>query len=228
MISNPDKLCTAIGYCFKDPGLLRQALTHRSAGASNNERLEFLGDAFLGAIVAEMLYERFPGAREGRLSRLRATLVQKDSLAELARQFGLGEYLTLGSGELKTGGHSRNSTLADAMEAILGAVYLDGGYAEVLAVVRRMYTERMELLPDEGDEKDPKTRLQELLQGRRKPLPRYQVVSVSGDPHRQVFEVECSACGLNDTVRGSGSSRRRAEQDAASRALDALMSVSSS
>ena len=223
MIASEDVLLRKLDYCFRDLGLLLAALTHRSAGGANNERLEFLGDAVLGLVIAEALYSRYPDASEGELSRLRAALVRKQTLAELARDLELGEYLRLGSGELKSGGFRRDSILADALEAIFGAVYLDGGFEVCRDLIRMLYADRLESLPDDaGMLKDPKTRLQEQLQGRGLDLPTYNILTVYGEAHAQTFEVECCVAALDLCVRGRGSSRRRAEQQAAQAMLGQL------
>jgi ribonuclease-3 len=215
-----------LGYAFKDVTLLETALTHRSKGAGNNERLEFLGDAVLGFVVAEILYSRFERATEGQLSRFRASLVKKDTLAGLAREFSLGDYLILGSGELKSGGYRRDSILADAMEAVMGAMYLDGGIDGIQWLIRESLNDRIEKLSlVSGDIKDPKTSLQEYLQGKHLPLPEYTVVATLGDEHHQSFEVVCNVTGLKEPVKGTGTSRRRAEQAAARKALEHLKTV---
>jgi ribonuclease-3 len=222
--SAPDGLSRALGYRFDDPQLLQAAVTHRSAGSHNNERLEFLGDAVLGYIVAEWLFEQFPKATEGQLSRLRASLVKRATLAEIARQLNLGDYLLLGSGELKSGGFRRDSILADAMEAILGAIVLDSdnGLEQCRACIRRLFASKVgELSPGE-ELKDPKTRLQELLQSRKLDLPVYDVVEVTGKAHHQRFAVECRVEAMQQCARGEGGSRRRAEQAAAKAMLDQL------
>jgi len=219
-----DGLSRALGYRFGDPQLLQAAVTHRSAGSNNNERLEFLGDAVLGYIVAEWLFEQFPKASEGQLSRLRASLVKRATLAEIARQLNLGDYLLLGSGELKSGGFRRDSILADAMEAILGAIVLDSdnGLEQCRACIHRLFASKVgELSPGE-ELKDPKTRLQELLQSRKLDLPAYDVVEVTGKAHHQRFAVECRVEAMQQCARGEGSSRRRAEQAAAEAMLDQL------
>ena len=203
--------------------LFEAAFTHRSApGRINNERLEFLGDAVLNLLAAELLYQRFPAASEGDLSRLRARLVSTAPLAEAAQSLGLGDELRLGSGELKTGGFRRESILADALEALIGAVYLDAGLEAARAVVARFCEPLIDTLPPPEDLKDPKTRLQELLQGRGLALPEYRVEQVSGEPHLQHFSVRCEVPELHIATAGKGSSRRRAEQDAAQRVLDSL------
>lgn len=217
-----NELQKKLAYNFKDESLLQLALTHRSKGSANNERLEFLGDAILGFVVADMLYHHFDKSQEGRLSRLRATLVRKETLAELARDFSLGDYLLLGSGELKSGGFRRDSILADAMEAILGAIYLDGGLEVARQLLEHNLRPRLDSLSAEKELKDPKTRLQEYLQRHQLPLPEYEVIATHGDEHDQQFEVQCLVSCLQEPVAGSGSSRRRAEQDAAQRALDSL------
>lgn len=211
----------ALGYQYQDMNWLFLALTHRSvSGNHNNERLEFLGDSILNFLIADWLYERFPAEKEGRLSRLRATLVKQDTLAELAREFKLGDYLLLGPGELKSGGFRRDSILADAVEAILGAIYRDCGDMRVCeGLIRRWYGNRIEDLADETVIKDSKSRLQELLQSRRLELPIYTVVSIEGEAHNQHFTVECQVPCLTEVTVGDGPSRRHAEQDAAAAAL---------
>ncbi len=222
MKPDTDKLCRQLDYHFADPHLLQQALTHRSAGGLNNERLEYLGDAVLGFVVADALYHYFPEASEGQLSRLRASLVKRDTLAKIAREFDLGAFLNLGPGELRSGGHARASILADGVEAIFAAIYLDGGYQTVREVILSVFTSRIEKLNLSDHQKDPKTRLQELLQAKRLGLPSYEVVGISGDPHQQTFRVLCKVEELQSEMEGSGSSRRKAEQDAAARLLSTL------
>lgn len=214
-------LSRQIGYSFINGELLEAALTHRSAGSVNNERLEFLGDAILSFTVAAELYRRFPKASEGELSRLRATLVRGETLAQLARELKLGDYLKLGSGELKSGGHSRDSTLADALEALMGALYLDGDLEACQTFILTLYQELLAALSPASHLKDPKTRLQEYLQSRKLPPPVYSVLTVSGDGHAQIFNIECVVHGVC-TTRGAGSSRRRAEQEAAQQALHVI------
>ncbi|MCE8001522.1 ribonuclease III [Billgrantia ethanolica] len=208
-----------IGHAFSDITLLELAMTHRSFGGQNNERLEFLGDSIVNFVIAEALYERFPQAREGQLSRLRARLVRGQTLAELAREMSFGECLRLGSGEMKSGGHRRDSILADAVEAVLGAIYLDAGMDVARTRVLAWYAERLESIDLQDTQKDPKTRLQEFLQSRQSPLPRYDVVSVEGEAHDQTFTVECHVELLATHTLGTGSSRRHAEQQAAELAL---------
>ncbi|MFA5530500.1 MAG: ribonuclease III [Thiohalomonadaceae bacterium] len=217
-----DRLSRALGYHFSTPDLLRSALTHRSFGSKHNERLEFLGDAVLSFIVSSELYARFPALDEGRLSRLRASLVKGDTLAELARSLELGDYLQLGSGELKSGGFRRASILADAMEAVIGAVYLDGGIDAAHHLVLALYGDNLDNVSPGANLKDPKTRLQEHLQSRRLPLPHYEVVSVTGEAHDQTFVVHCFVHSLPEPTEGTGASRRRAEQAAAEAALNLL------
>jgi ribonuclease-3 len=204
------------------PDLLTLALTHRSAGRANNERLEFLGDAALGLVMAEALWARFPEADEGELSRRRAALVNKDSLAALAREVRLGDYLHLGPGELRTGGHARDSILADALEAVIGAVYLDLGLEQAREMLLRLFAGRLERVAREEAIKDPKTRLQEWLQARRRPVPEYHVADLSGAAHDQHFVVVCRLPDTAAEARGEGTSRRRAEQAAAARMLAEL------
>lgn len=214
-----------LGRAPRRPQLFHLALTHRSATDDNNERLEFLGDAVLGLIVAEELYRRFPDADEGGLSRLRSRLVSAGPLAQIGTGIGIGAVLRLGSGELRTGGFRRESILADATEALFGAVYLDGGLEEVRSLVLRLYARMLaELQPDE-DLKDSKTRLQELLQGRGEALPAYVLEAATGEPHEQTFSVRCIVqVGEAPPIQavGSGSSRRRAEQQAAAGVLRQL------
>jgi ribonuclease-3 len=208
------------------PQALRLALTHRSAGRENNERLEFLGDAALGLIIAEALWQRFPTADEGELSRRRASLVNRDSLARVARGLKLGDYLHLGPGELRTGGHARDSILADALEAIIGAVYSDLGFEAARSMVLRLFAGRLEQHPSSAALKDPKTRLQEWLQARRRPVPEYAVTEVTGAAHDQQFKVLCRLIDDGVEVLGEGSSRRRAEQAAAESLLQRLLTSS--
>ncbi|HTP63063.1 MAG TPA: ribonuclease III [Burkholderiales bacterium] len=208
-----------IGHRFRNPSLLAQALTHRSFGSPHNERLEFLGDGVIGCVIAEELYTRFPDIAEGELSRLRASLVREAALAAVARAIGLSGFLRLGEGEVSSGGADRPSILADALEATFGAVFLDGGYESVRAAVRATFGDSLEKLDPREPAKDAKTVLQELLQGRRQKLPEYRLVATAGAAHKQVFEVECSAAGLGLRASGSGSSRRSAEQQAATNLL---------
>lgn len=216
------KLCNQLGYSFNDIEHLQLALTHRSFGGSNNERLEFLGDSIVNFVIAEALYHQFTAAREGQLSRLRARLVKGVTLAELAREFELGDYLQLGSGELKSGGFRRDSILADAMEAVIGAIYIDGGMEICRERILTWYAERLSNLDLSDTQKDPKTLLQEYLQSRQQALPKYEVISVEGDAHDQTFTVECEIESLSSRPVGIGSSRRNAEQQAAKKALQAL------
>ena len=214
-----DWLRERLSYEPLDPALFEAALTHRSASGPNNERLEFLGDAVLNLVAADRLYRRYPVASEGDLSRLRARVVSAEPLAGIAQEIGLGDALQLGSGELKTGGFRRQSILADALEALIGAVYLDRGMEPVRQLVERLLESRIAAAPDPSDLKDPKTRLQEWLQARSLPLPGYVVESIGGQPHEQHFEVRCEVPSLGAAATGSGSSRRRAEQDAAQQLL---------
>lgn len=215
-----DWLQHRLGCSFIDPGLLRQALTHRSAGSDNNERLEYLGDAVLSFVVAELLFHAHPEASEGELSRYRASLVSGDALGAIALELGLGEHLRLGEGELKSGGKRRASILADALEALIGAVYLDQGLAAASALAARVLQQRLEELPGASDLKDAKTRLQEWLQGRGLNLPEYKVLEITGEPHEQHFRVRCDVGELAIAAEAGGSSRRRAEQEAAAMVLD--------
>ncbi|HHC7365328.1 TPA: ribonuclease III [Vibrio parahaemolyticus] len=222
MNSPIDKLERKLGYQFKDAGLINLALTHRSANSKHNERLEFLGDSILSFVIADDLYHRFPKVNEGDMSRMRATLVRGHTLAELGREFDLGDYLKLGPGELKSGGFRRDSILADAVEAIIGAIYLDSDIEKVRSIVLSWYNSRLEAIKPGVSQKDPKTRLQEFLQGRRKPLPVYTVTNIKGEAHNQEFTVECEVAGVNKPVIGKGTSRRKAEQAAAETALEQL------
>lgn len=217
-----DALQRRIGYHFNELGHLRLAMTHRSHGSQNNERLEFLGDAILNMVIAQYLYHHFPAAREGQLSRLRARMVKGVTLAEIALEFDLGEHLLLGSGELKSGGFRRESILADAVESIIGAIYLDRGFDASRERILAWFAPRLQRLSLQDTQKDAKTRLQEFLQSRQQELPRYDVVDVRGEAHQQTFYVACHVPVLAEATKGTGSSRRIAEQDAAAVALDAL------
>jgi ribonuclease-3 len=211
-----------LDYHFQDPQLLARAVTHRSFSADHNERLEFLGDSVLNLVVADLLFERLASLPEGDLSRVRANLVKQDTLFQLAMALGLSEALRLGEGESRSGGGRRPSILADALEAVIGAVYLDTGFDAARALVRRLFAD-VEIKPEmQAAAKDPKTELQEWLQGRRMKLPLYRVVGTLGAAHKQTFEVECEVTELNTTERGIGASRRSAEQAAAAAMLLAL------
>ena len=212
----------SLSYEFTNDALFQEALTHRSAPGTSNERLEFLGDAILDFVISTAIYASRPDANEGDLSRLRAWLVSDASLARIAGELELGEYLHLGGGEKKSGGHRRESILADALEAIFGAVYLDGGFDEAAAVILRCFESRLANLPDVADLRDPKTRLQEWLQARGRGLPDYQLESVTGKAHNQRFEVSCTIEGEEQSTHGHGTSRRGAEQDAAAAMLERL------
>ena len=219
MNSSLQRLERKIGYQFKDENFLKLALTHRSANGTHNERLEFLGDSILSFVVADELYHRFPKVDEGDMSRMRATLVRGHTLAELGREFQLGDYLFLGPGELKSGGFRRDSILADAVEAIIGGIYLDSDTEVIRGIILAWYKTRLDSIEPGVSQKDPKTRLQEYLQGRRKPLPTYTVTKIKGEAHNQEFTIECIVAGLDEPVIGKGSSRRKAEQSAADIAL---------
>ncbi|MCE0493417.1 ribonuclease III [Vibrio salinus] len=222
MNSNIKKLEKRIEYEFTHSELLDLALTHRSANSQHNERLEFLGDSILSFVIADDLYHRFPKVNEGDMSRMRATLVRGNTLAELGREFGLGDYLKLGPGELKSGGFRRDSILADAVEAIIGAIYLDSDIESVRGIILGWYKTRLDSIQPGISQKDPKTRLQEFLQGRRKPLPVYSVANIKGEAHNQEFTVSCEVSGIGKPVIGKGTSRRKAEQAAAEQALEQL------
>lgn len=219
---DPGKLERRLQYNFATPELLRLALTHRSVGSHNNERLEFLGDAVLNFVIADALFQRFTEASEGDLSRLRAHLVKGVTLAEVAQEISLGDYLLLGPGELKSGGFRRNSILAGALEAVFGAVYTDTDFAAARDLILNLYQARLELVSVENINKDPKTQLQEYLQARHLALPSYTVVAVEGKEHKQVFRVDCEVDSLAEPVAGTGRSRRCAEQDAAAQTLEQL------
>ncbi|MDO4431539.1 MAG: ribonuclease III [Lonepinella koalarum] len=217
-----DRLQKKIGYQFADLSLLKQALTHRSAAKIHNERLEFLGDSILNLTIAEALYHQFPKCNEGELSRMRATLVREPTLAELARCFELGEYILLGSGELKSGGFRRASILADAVEAIIGAMSLDSHLNEAMYIVQQWYQPLLAQIKPGENQKDAKTRLQEYLQGKRLPLPIYEVTDIKGEAHCQMFTVQCNVSNLDRTFVGVASSRRKAEQAVAEQILKEL------
>jgi len=209
-----------LGHSFSRPELLRQALTHRSFSADHNERLEFIGDGILNCAIALLLYRRFPQLPEGDLSRLRAGLVNRDTLHRLAIALDLGAAIRLGEGELKSGGAARASILADALEAVLGAIMLDAGFDAAYAAIERIYSAELSAVGSGDVGRDPKTRLQEWLQGRRLPVPEYAIVGVSGEAHTQTFEVVCRIPALKIAASGSGASRRAAEQAAAARAYE--------
>lgn len=211
-----------VGYKFKDRDLLKLALSHRSVGARNNERLEFLGDSLVNFIIASDLYHRFPDATEGQLTRMRAQLVCADMLVVIAKELGIGHDIVLGPGEMRSGGHQRRSILADSLEAIIGAVFLDSGQDLPILrdVVLNWYVGKFDDI--RKDHKDPKTVLQEYLQGNKMPLPVYDVTHIEGEQHEQTFHVSCSVEPLTESVEGTGSSRRKAEQVAAKQTLEKL------
>lgn len=222
MIKKPEILCKKLGLEFNQAQLFITALTHRSAGAKNNERLEFLGDAILGFVIAQKLYDAFPEADEGTLSRLRASLVNESSLADLARQHQLGDYLLLGSGELKSGGFRRDSILSDALEGIIGALFKDQGIAACQEWIGRLFAEKLQALSADNWQKDPKTQLQELMQAKKMELPDYTLIDMSGLPHEQTFKVRCSVSLIAESCIGMGVSRKKAEQSAAEMMLAKL------
>jgi len=218
------RLELAIGYSFSNPALLQTALTHRSHSTPHNERFEFIGDSILNAVIAKQLFDRFPSLPEGDLSRLRANLVRQDSLYQLSVKLLLGNDLRLGEGELKSGGSQRPSILADALEALFGAIWLDGGFLPASATIERLYAGKLaEIVPGQPI-KDAKTRLQEYLQGRRLPLPKYALTATEGEAHAQQFVISCAIDSLRIQTEGNGGSRRAAEQMAAERALERLQS----
>ena len=223
MITDKQKiLCKKLQITFTDAQLLQQALTHRSVGSNNNERLEYLGDAILGFVIAEALFKRFPNVKEGKLSRLRASLVKGVTLAEIARELDLGDVLILGPGELKSGGFRRESILADAVEAILGAFYLDRGLEQAQKLILHLFDERLDSIDIDEIIKDPKTQLQELLQSRKQPLPIYSVHEVKTKNTQPLFEASCQVDILKKPVIAQGNSHRKAEKKAAERALTLL------
>ena len=212
---NLSALISRLDYTFENSDLLDEALTHRSLGSHNNERLEFLGDGILNFVIADALFRQRPDLREGDLSRLRASLVNGETLAEIARELNLGDCIKLGAGELKSGGFRRASILADTVESILGAVYCDTGFDACQALILRLFDDKLKNLPDLDSLKDPKTRLQELLQSRRLSIPIYDVLNVSGKAHAQIFKIRCSIEEINCVTEAEGGSRRKAEQLAA-------------
>ncbi|MFW5442798.1 MAG: ribonuclease III [Methylococcaceae bacterium] len=223
MIRKPEVLAKKLELIFDQPQLFILALTHRSVGARNNERLEYLGDSILGFVIAEKLYEQFPEASEGDLSRLRASLVNQGSLAELAREHNIGDYLILGSGELKSGGYRRDSILSDALEAIMGALLKDQGVHACQDWILKLFDTKLAELDIQSSQKDPKTQLQELMQARKVKLPVYELVNMTGAAHEQTFNVKCSTA-LSGTApcTGAGVSRKRAEQSAAEKMLKSI------
>lgn len=222
MIVDREKLESSLGYSFQDPKLLDQALTHRSAGKLHNERLEFLGDAVLDMIIAEKLFHHYPHATEGELSRMRANLVNGEVLADIAADLGLGHYLNLGAGERKSGGKRRASILANVVEALIAAVFLERGLDTAGTVVGTLYKHRLSSSEIGRTRKDSKTRLQELMQARGLPLPGYSVTEIIGEAHDQTFKVACQVSLLDELKTGSGKNKRMAEQDAAEQVLAAL------
>ena len=215
-------LCQALGHVFAEQDLLAEALRHRSMRGKNNERLEFLGDSLVNCIIAAALFAQFPSAKEGQLSRLRAHLVRGETLAELAHEFHLGDHLTLGAGESKSGGRHRQSLLADALEAVVAAIYLDAGFDTTQSCVLAWFASRLANISLDAPLKDPKTCLQEYLQAKHLPLPEYHIHTISGADHAQEFAVRCEVPGLAIRTQGQGSSRRKAEQAAAAAFLEKL------
>ncbi len=216
------RLMKRLGYTFKQSNLLIQALTHRSAKGAHNERLEFLGDSILGFVIAEALFERFPEQDEGDLTRMRSSLVKGVTLAEMGKDFKLGEHLILGPGELKSGGHRRESILEDTVEALIGAVYLDADIDTCRSLILQWFSSRLAAIKPGNVQKDPKTRLQEYLQGRKIELPLYEVIDISGQSHNQEFTVRCSTSVIKQDVVCKGTSRRKAEQAAAQQILELI------
>lgn len=222
MIRKPEALRKKLGLTFNNPQLFTMALTHRSASSNNNERLEFLGDSILGFVIAQKLYDTFPDASEGALSRLRASLVNEATLAELARKYQLGDALVLGSGELKSGGFRRDSILSDALEAIMGALFKDQGIVACQQWIESLFDEKLQNLSLNNWQKDPKTQLQELMQSKKMELPDYTLITMSGPSHEQTFKVRCSVPVIEETCIGTGISRKKAEQAAAELMLELL------
>ena len=221
-MQNKNALSKILGYSFNDSTLLETAITHRSADSQNNERLEFLGDSVLSLVISSELFSRFPACNEGVLSRMRSSLVKGETLSELAKDINLGEYIRLGSGELKSGGYRRASILADAYEAVIGAIYLDGGIAQAEKFILSQFKVRLDKIDPEEISKDPKTRLQEYLQARGLPLPVYDVISITGKSHDQTFTVEGRVDIVSKVVKAKGKSRRYAEQQVAQQILELL------
>ncbi|QLB42838.1 ribonuclease III [Mannheimia pernigra] len=217
-----ERLQKKLGYQFHHLDYLIQALTHRSAATKNNERLEFLGDSILNFTIGKVLYDKFPKANEGELSRMRATLVREQTLAIIARKFDLGDYLKLGPGELKSGGFRRESILSDCVEAIIAAIYLDQNMAKAMEKVEDWYSDLLKDISPGDSQKDPKTRLQEFLQGRKLPLPEYDVLDIKGEAHNQTFRVTCKVINIEEIFIGTGTSRRKAEQNAAEKVLESI------
>lgn len=222
MVNNLENLQQSLAYHFSNPELAQLALTHRSANAAHNERLEFLGDSLLGFIVAQTLFTLNPQATEGELSRMRSALVNKNALATAARKLGIGEYLQLGTGEANSGGSDRDSILADTVEALIAAIYLDGGIDPCTEFVKKISESKLAVDTAETEQKDAKTRLQEFLQAQGKNLPKYKVVEISGPAHEQLFHISCNLESLGTEAKGTGSSKREAEQAAAKKILDAI------
>jgi len=219
-------LCSELSYTFNDAELLELALTHRSKSTKNYERLEFLGDSIVGFVIASQLFLRYPDLSEGKLTRLRASLVRKETLARLARLIGLGQHIKLGSGELKSGGFDRDSILADCLESILGAIFIDSTIEDVTNVIKKLYANTFEEINPDAVQTDPKTKLQEYLQKVAKPLPEYSVIKITGKPHKQTFTVECKTVLLDQAIHGEGASRKKAEQDAADKTISAIKEIS--
>jgi len=224
-LPNLPQLEKLLSYKFQKTELLKEAVTHRSAGAKNNERLEFLGDSILNFVIAAELFARYPVSSEGDLSRLRASLVNKEGLFLVSQDLSLGDYLILGSGELKSGGYRRNSILADTVEAVFGAVYMDSDLERCRELILKLYNEQLENVPDADSLKDPKTRLQELLQSKKLGLPDYNVIEIVGKAHNQQFTVDCKINKLELTTQGSASNRRKAEQKAAENIIPLVMDI---
>lgn len=221
----PEEFSAITGYTFKQQELLEQALTHRSfSRTANNERLEFFGDSILNLVISKYIYRQFPDADEGELSRIRASLVKQETLALVAMDMGLGAHIHLGGGELKSGGYRRASILADVLEAVIAAIYLDSDYQQTETVILKLFQNYLQNLPDAAELIDPKTRLQEILQARKLELPEYEVEQTRGKSHNQIFTVSCNIAMLDLKTSGSGSSRKKAEQQAATKMLTRIPS----
>lgn len=221
----PEQFAAITGYTFRQQDLLEQALTHRSySRTANNERLEFFGDSILNLVISKYIYRQFPDADEGELSRIRASLVKQETLALVAMDMGLGAHIHLGGGELKSGGYRRASILADVLEAVIAAIYLDSDYQQTETVILKLFQNYLQNLPDAAELIDPKTRLQEILQARKLELPEYEVEQTRGKSHNQVFTVSCNIAMLDLKTSGSGSSRKKAEQQAATKMLTRIPS----
>ena len=225
-MSNLNRLMTGLNYQFSDSGLLKLALTHRSKSSNNYERLEFLGDSILGFVIAQWLFDKFPDTAEGKLSRMRSSLVRQESLADIARSLELSNYLILGEGEMKSGGFNRSSILSDTIESIIGAIYLDSNFSEASRFIRQNFNEKFESLSQEASFKDAKSRLQERMQKQGLKLPEYRIIATSGKQHQQQFTIECRLPDCSQMATATANSRRLAEQESANKVLEKLTKIS--